>query len=375
MSYLIVFDVLLFTIFIVTVCSCSFEGSEISQEKVIGFRSKLKNTRVIEVNDISGITNFCVSAVWTKDATNYEENFMNKVLVERHGTDWDYSPTHYFPSYGYLNFFAYTPATSVGLKSFQLIGSAFENLTIEYEVTTDHHMQEDFLVAAALEQKTNPVNLDFNHMLSQIAFEAQSNPNQGNPRIKNVILHNLYREGTLQGITNISIPETKWNWNNQQRKEDYSIYLPNPVSVSDAYKDLVDPNVGNLMLLPQEVSIGNNELYTQAEVDADPSLTQEKVGQPKDLDQNFYVAVHYNYEKSGNQINEVVYFPLYKDLGADGQVGGTGADEDTPFVLELGKSYTFLFTIEPDMTRSIDFNSRSSRVVVNDTEVKFIFVL
>lgn len=337
------------------------EGTE-----VIGFRSITEKTRALETEE-TNITNFRVSAVWERDAASgdYEPAFMNNVKVERSGTSWLYSPQRYWPQGGMVDFFGYSPANSVGVNSFTISGAAYDKVTIDYTVTTDHRMQEDFLVASALDKTANPVLMNFRHALSQIEFRARSTAHGVTFRIRNIELVNLDRTGTYTGtVTTPEDTEMDWSWSDNtsatEKTETYTLYMPKPFTVSypaaaievPEFESLTDASVGNLMILPQKVTIGKSELYTQDDINADENdgITQGMLNQPKDLDSKFYIAVTFDSETvyyPGTGIipfhnNVTIYIPLYVSPGADGIIG---SEDDIPFEFEAGKKYTFMLEL------------------------------
>lgn len=230
--------------------SCTGE-EEMENKHAIRFQIPENMLRASETDEIN-IADFRVWSVWTNNSESVL--FMNNVKVERVNESWIYSPVHYRPTEGTLDFFAYSPASSSGVLDFDS-----ENIKIRYDVTTDHRRQEDFLVAGALKPTTTtPVVLDFKHVLSQIEFRVKS----GIPgiifQIKKIELKNLLRKGTLTGIE--SVGEVDWQWTDfdYTTRETYSVYMPQAVSAGASYISLTDSEVGNLMILPQTVSITDN---------------------------------------------------------------------------------------------------------------------
>lgn len=332
----------------------------------IGFRSIGEKTRTPETGT-DNIADFSVWAVWKRNAASgdYVPDFMNGVKVERSGNDWMYAPHRYWPLGGAVDFFGYSPARSVGVSSFVVGSAAYNKVSIQYSATIDQQMQEDFLVASALDKTASPVVVNFRHALSQIEFRARSTAHGVTFRIRGIELRNLDRAGTFTGT--VATPgdgEMQWSWSDNtsplEKTETYPLYLPQPFAVTypaDAvavpdFQSLTDASVGNVMILPQEVTIGRGELYTQQDIDADENdgITQGMLHQPKDLSTAFYIAVTFDSETvyyPGTGIipfhNDVtIYIPLYVSLGADGAVGG---GDDVPFEFEAGRKYTFMLEL------------------------------
>lgn len=364
------FALLVSAIFLLCACSdteTSGNGNPSDGGSVaIGFRSIGEKTRALETGE-DNIADFRVSAVWKRDAASgdYEPAFMNGIKVERSDDNWIYSPQRYWPLGGTVDFFGYSPATSVGVGAFVVGGAAYDKVAIEYTATTDHRMQEDFLVASALDKTTSPVLMNFHHALSQVEFRARSTAQGVTFRIRNIELRNLDRTGTLTGtVASPGNTEMEWSWLDNtfaaEKTETYAVYMPQPFMVTypaaavevPAFESLTDASVGNLMILPQEVTVGAGKLYTQEDIDADENdhITQGMLNQPKDLPTKFYIAVTFDSETvyyPGTGVipfhdNVTIYIPLYVSLGADGLAGG---DDDVPFVFEAGKKYTFMLEL------------------------------
>lgn len=92
--------------------------------------------------------------------------------------EWSYSPPRYWPSKGNVNFFAYSPASSINVnkdKDLRQTGPLSTDPEIEYTVPTKQNFQEDFLVALKLLQNKNTgkVGLNFQHALSRVKFNAK----------------------------------------------------------------------------------------------------------------------------------------------------------------------------------------------------------
>ncbi len=249
------------------------------EEKLQGivFKRISQSTRVEKTENVK---DFRISAVWTINGSVYEKNFMNNIYVEKVGEDWEYSPSRYWPSFGEIDFFAYTPGNSSGVKDFAIDTTApyAGKVTIEYDVTTDVQNQEDFLVATAYKQKHNTnsgdVALDFTHMLSFLEFEVKA---PSNYIIKSLLLRNIDRAGTLTKDGE----NQPWVWTNNtsaaDKKETYSVSMSG--------------SIGNLVILPQKTTIGKSG----------SSLTE-----PADISNKFYFVITYEYS---SQV-KTLYVPL-----------------------------------------------------------------
>lgn len=311
------------------VFACSSTENTPSKENSIGFRSLVESTRIGEMTT-ENVKNFMVSAIWTKAPNTYEQNFMNKVLVERQDSDWAYSPSRYWPSSGTIDFYAYSPGESSGVKSFTIVDyndtTTPHDVAIEYDVTTDVLMQEDFLVATALEKTgaDGTVLLNFDHVLSYITFELRDEKYY-RISVRDITMFNLKREGILKG----TITDTKtmdWKWTDASHYENYSISIKNEIAIITTHT-----SCGGMMILPQKVSSGSGAL--------------DGFGYPTDIGSGkFYLSITYTYDGSSSRQIKTTYIPL--------TVGGS-----KDFEFEKGKKYIIKADLDPSTTRSL---SRSS---------------
>jgi hypothetical protein len=345
-------------------CSGQYTPEGGVEREEIGFRSVTEKTRAVQTDE-ANIADFRVRAVWERGAGDFVPAFMDGVKVERQGQAWTYSPLSYWPAGGEVDFFGYSPAGSKGVRSFSVDGVAYNRVVLEYDATSDNLMQEDFMVASALGKTSSPVLMNFRHMLSQVEFRVRSSAPGVTFRVRSIELHNLDRTGTLTGtVPTAGAGEMQWAWSGNtaatEKRETYAVYLPQPFEAAypasatevPAFVSLTNPSVGNMMILPQQVTIGSGQLYTQANIDANQNdqITQGLLHRPKDLSTMFYISVRldsetYYYPNTGVipfHDNVTVYIPLYVSLGEDGVVGG-GNDE--PFEFEAGSKYTFLLEL------------------------------
>lgn len=224
---------------------CSNEDTGIdygTDGDAITFDCSTSKSRVPETT-ADNMQYFRVSAVWNKAGTGYAK-FMDNQLVEKQGNDWVYSPIKYWPGYGSVSFFAHSPATSSGMESFQ-ISDATNTVSIGYKVDPNYQRQEDFMVATNLDNASNPIRLDFKHMLSTVRFQARGNDNGATFRIKEIKLSNVYGEGILTGTATGTT--STWAWS-VSGLTDYIVYQKHPIETQDP--DYVE--IGDLMVLPQK---------------------------------------------------------------------------------------------------------------------------
>ncbi|NDW18404.1 fimbrillin family protein [Dysgonomonas sp. 216] len=300
---------------------CSKDDNDIDNgmgENAIAFDCSTSNLRAAKaVTD--NMQYFRVSAIWEKETGVYE-SFMSNQLVEKQGDSWVYSPIRYFPGYGSVSFFAYSPAISSGVNSdLFYIDNATNQITIQYDVSTNYQQQEDFMVASSLDQKKNPVKLKFQHALSNVVFQVCSHDPNVTFRINEIKLVNLFSKGLITGVADEET--SNWLWYERLDRKNYIVYQKYPFETQgEDYKE-----VGNLMVLPQAM------VFSQRPVN------------------DFEIVVSY----------EIVGTP-----GSEA-VGNYTLDDD--FAFEMGKRYTF------NLNLGTKPSSRSSRQTIGmtETEIKF----
>lgn len=238
--------IIIFLLIVLLSSACSDEDFGTDNEtggNAIAFDCSTSNLRA-SVTTAEDMQYFRVSAVWEKSGGNYEP-FMDKQLVEKQNGSWVYSPVKYMPGYGSVSFFAYTPATSSGLKTFH-IDNASKRVSIEYAVSTDSQKQEDFMVATCIGEKNNPIQLNFKHALSFVNFRARSSEPGVNFRIKEIQVNDLYRRGI---ITELNPGENStWKWDEWLYETNYAVYQKYPFETQD--DNFLE--VGDLIVLPQK---------------------------------------------------------------------------------------------------------------------------
>ena len=137
----------------------------------IGFRAYTsKGETKAGATTTANFSNFKVYGNWN-DGTY--KNYIEGQIVENDGTDWTYSPKRFWPISGNVDFYAYSPATSLNV--------AFTNVltapTFVYTVPAIFNRQEDLLISQVKSQtattSSGSVTLPFDHALSQFVFEAR----------------------------------------------------------------------------------------------------------------------------------------------------------------------------------------------------------
>ncbi|MDL2251446.1 fimbrillin family protein [Odoribacter sp. OttesenSCG-928-J03] len=237
-----------------TGCHNEFLGSaDENSGRAINFSCTTVSSRAKETN-IENMASFRISAGWNKSENEYVYGYMDEQLVKKDANnDWVYSPVRDMPSYGTIDFFAYSPANA-SVSDFSINETTHDQISLTYDVTNDLEIQQDFMVASAIGIDSPTVPLNFRHALSSIKVKLKSATDGNICLIKEIKLLNFYRRGVLTGT--ISGNQTVWAWSNQNTMTTYTISLKEDPYVADAYEDVSDPTIGPLMILPQSC-IGN----------------------------------------------------------------------------------------------------------------------
>jgi hypothetical protein len=317
----------------VALVSC--QDDQVANESVngreIGFRTLTEKTRATTV-DGNNIGSFKVSAIWNNPASAPTEfNHMKGINVTRDiaASTWKYSPIKYWPETGNVDFYAYSPAGSVNVASFNSDGiNAVVNYTVPLN-STGAKSAEDFLYAKSENRVfsgTGEVALSFQHALSLVTFSAKNVSVGATYTIEKIEMINLDQTGNLD----MSAGTVAWTLTGTRDKT-YSAGLPDvgatvlPAGTSAPWISLLGPNEG-MMVMPQTVSAGSN---------VDSSVPKD--GIPDDIATagKSYVVVTYGAtDQEGGVIRpsgSKAYFPL-------GLTMGVGVAYD--FQLTLGSSGT-----------------------------------
>ena len=316
-----------------------------AQGNAIGFRSVTqKNTRATEI-DITNIKDFKAFGFWSGDF-----KFMHNVNVVRNTSGaWEYSPLRYWPSTGtpandLVDFYAYSPAGSRGVTT--VFAETATDPVITYTVPTAAGLQEDFLVAAAVDQNSTnvPVLVNFKHALSQLVFEARSGLDGAIFNIENIEITTLKYKADLD----LSAATLAWS-NVDAGISDFSAALATlPVIYNTdltKFSRISGPNDG-LMVLPQTLALGTGTDTTPAD------------GIPDDIAAAHYLVVTYSAELASNNLEIVpagtkVYMPIQAAVPGGGFL--------------MGKKYIFQLTMSTGLT-PIVFNVNAVEAWDPDTD-------
>lgn len=154
---------------------------------------------------------------------NGHDHGLNGVTIKYQNEKWDYAnpaDLHYWPKDGSLNFYAVSPATiTEGVTTYSWdIQKATKTITYicfdEYN-RTDGKGNPDVMYAIAKNQtqstKAGMVNLNFQHILSQVVFQAKTVNSDMEVDIKDIKIKNFRVGGTFTIPTDGSSPSQS-NW-------------------------------------------------------------------------------------------------------------------------------------------------------------------
>ncbi|GHT03433.1 hypothetical protein AGMMS49525_08480 [Bacteroidia bacterium] len=304
------------------------------------------------------------AAVSTADP--YNSYVLNGVTVTRgedgSATSWDYFPKASWPARDSVDFFAYSPASSVnvtvGLKQAPSVTlPPVSGPEIEYTVpgwvggSRPIDQQEDFMVTKNVDltfASSPTVQLNFKHALSRIVFKAQNQNKNKTYVIKELALSKLKSKGTLNmldsvpngGATFAHTPGAyNVSWKAQHDSVTYKVDLGStnvlvPFGTGTAKEDYTAiTNASNgLMVLPQETVLGaftgsTPEYGTVAEIAATPA----------DASYLYATIAEVDYLTNDTVNRRQVVFRLHDP-----------ANKAQGIVFEAGRQYTFLLTLGLD---------------------------
>ncbi|GHT06153.1 hypothetical protein AGMMS49525_14150 [Bacteroidia bacterium] len=339
-----------------------------SSSPEISFKTFADKQLRASVTTTGTMTSFTTSA-WSHPAgTAYDGYVLNGVTVTRGeagvGSTWDYFPKASWPAKDSVDFFAYSPASSVNVTA-----GLKKNVTtvptppvagpeIEYTVpgwvggSRPVDQQEDFMVTKSVDLAFDPLNpsvqLNFKHALSRIVFKAQNQNQNKKYVIKELALSNLKSKGTLNMLDSVPNAGATFahtpgaydvSWKAQHDSVTYKVDLGStnvlvPYGTGTASSDYTAiTNASNgLMVLPQETVLGaftgsTPEYGTVAEIAASP----------EDASYLYATVAEVDYLTNKTVNTRQVVFRLHDP-----------ANKAQGIVFEAGRQYTFLLTLGLD---------------------------
>ncbi|GHT01442.1 hypothetical protein AGMMS49525_02160 [Bacteroidia bacterium] len=194
-----------------------------SSGREISFKTFADKQLRASVTTAGSMTSFTTSAWSHPTGSAYDGYVLNGVTVTRGEEDgagannWDYFPKANWPARDSVDFFAYSPASSVnvtvGLKQASTVttppatGPEIKYTVPRWDGDSQVNPQEDFMVTKSVDLAYNPLNpsvqLNFKHALSRIVFKAQNQNKNKTYVIKELALSNLKSKGTLNILDSI----------------------------------------------------------------------------------------------------------------------------------------------------------------------------
>lgn len=252
----VIFGTALASMALLSACSSDNELANVgtTANNAIGFHvvGNKAETRANIINTTEDLekTDFNVVAFKNNGGTDGEvfmgdkehENGLKGVIINHKNGKWDYadaSDLHYWPKEGSLNFYAVSPATiPEDLTLYHwTIEKATKTITYscfdEYN-RTDGKENPDVMYAIATNQtqsiQAGKVNLNFQHILSQVVFKAKTVNSDMEVDIKEIKIKNFRVGGTFTIPTDGSSPSQK-SWS---REEVYKLSPFTVIKKSDA---------------------------------------------------------------------------------------------------------------------------------------------
>lgn len=252
----VIFGTALASMALLSACSSDNELANVgtTANNAIGFHvvGNKAETRANIINTTTDLekTDFNVVAFKNNGGTDGEvfmgdkehENGLKGVIINHKNGKWDYadaSDLHYWPKEGSLNFYAVSPATIPEDLTlyYWTIEKATKTITYscfdEYN-RTDGKENPDVMYAIATNQtqsiQAGKVNLNFQHILSQVVFKAKTVNSDMEVDIKEIKIKNFRVGGTFTIPTDGSSPSQK-SWS---REEVYKLSPFTVIKKSDA---------------------------------------------------------------------------------------------------------------------------------------------
>ncbi len=252
----VIFGTALASMALLSACSSDNElaNAGTTANNAIGFHvvGNKAETRANIINTTTDLekTDFNVVAFKNNGGTDGEvfmgdkehENGLKGVIINHKNGKWDYadaSDLHYWPKEGSLNFYAVSPATIP--EDLTLYHWTIEKATktITYSCFDEYNRIDgkenpDVMYAIATNQtqsiQAGKVNLNFQHILSQVVFKAKTVNSDMEVDIKEIKIKNFRVGGTFTIPTDGSSPSQK-SWS---REEVYKLSPFTVIKKSDA---------------------------------------------------------------------------------------------------------------------------------------------
>lgn len=275
MRHLLIIATILTTCF-ASCTSGTVEGRDDDSPKVgISFSSRFPSSRSSIIDTGAKLATAGGFNVWAYSHTGTWSSAVTRVSMlenvpvtsDNNGTSWEYGAPVYWPDSDQVSFFAYGPAG----KATAIADPADGVPAINFVVDNAAALQADLLIATNIPNQLGsnygdyaPVNLTFNHALSQVKFSALLSEDFKNSngevtetvKITKVELKNVSNDGEISLQAGAS-----WQVSNES-SANYTLVagtdLENITLTTSVQR--LSTEAGTMFLMPQAVESGNIEL-------------------------------------------------------------------------------------------------------------------
>ncbi|MEG1672114.1 MAG: fimbrillin family protein [Alistipes sp.] len=232
-------------------------------------------TRGVPVTTVADFGVLCCKSAAFNPATDKPSYIHNKKVVKQ-ATLWAFEQPQYWPSEGKLSFFAYAPYGVATPSAQSVVGQP----TFTYHVPQSVAAQHDLLIAApALDQTysaTQPVQLQFNHVLAGITFAARMDGALTNETrtVKAISIGGLANEATCSSAFVWSALKSTADNTYTVSVADNSL-LDKPMN-STTVQELTPANGMMMMVIPQSIADVVTLSVRVARTNTTTGVTQEQ---------------------------------------------------------------------------------------------------
>lgn len=233
----------IFSLLVISFASCTDEEDivEVNKSNKISFfvdgNSNYKGTILTNTN-LSKFNVFAYSSTNLMSPTTSLSPYINNLIVTKTSGLWNYTGCYYWPEDGFIQFFAVASdennvSLPTGVSNWTIGTTGYPSFS--YQTNSDVSLQKDLVVATSIDKNKDtlsPVNMKFQHILTQISISCILSKNTGTTyRMEKIEL--LGVETTAK----YSFDSDSGSWNIPPILPNPTnlILLQNPVIISGAY--------------------------------------------------------------------------------------------------------------------------------------------
>lgn len=343
---------------VVLLSACSVNDQTImeSEHNAIGFHltGSMAETRATPTTPSNlTSTDFKVYA-FTSDGTallgtNDESPGHNGVLIKHIGGKWDYataSDLRYWPEKA-LDFYAVNPGTvSSNMMTHAYWQFTHDSQKITYTCIDEYsntsgesNLDVMYATAKGQTQSTNAgkVKLKFQHILSQVAFQAKTEADNMQIEIQNIKIHNFKIGSTFTLPADATAAPQQSDWDQSVVSSKWGVFLIKDKNISVSSSTIATDlsTTTPMLFMPQKLTQWNTA----------KSITQA------DTDKETYLEISCRIKKDGHYVfGSAGYDTMYVPFGADWEPG-----KRYVYTLIFGSGYKN--TGEPILIRAIAFEA------------------